>query len=89
MKSAGNGQPQNCVNNIMSITRGEVPYEREMGIDGSLYDRPLTEVKDIVLVDAEEQIETYETRVEINSVDTIVSEDKKSLIIKPDVTVVE
>lgn len=89
MKSAGNGQPQNCVNNIMSITRGEVPYERAMGIDGSLYDRPLTEVKDIVLVDAEDQIETYETRVEINSVDTIVSEDKKSLIIKPDVTVME
>lgn len=89
MRSAGNGQPQNCVRNILSITKGEVPYERAMGIDGDLFDKPTPEVKDIVLVDAQEQIEKYEPRVDINSIETIVTEDGKHLSIKPDITVTE
>lgn len=88
MKSAGNGDPQNCVNNILSVTRGEVPYLRGMGLDGTLYDKPINEAEPLVLADAEEQIETYEERVEINEILTQKTEEGNIKIV-PDITITE
>ena len=88
MRSSGNSLPQNCVNNILNIVRGEVPYLRGMGLDGSLYDKPVSEVKALLINDAEEQIETYEDRVEINEITTVVDEDG-NITLKPDITVTE
>ena len=88
MKSSGNGAPQNCVNNILNVVRGEVPYLRGMGLDGSLYDKPTGEAEPLFIADAEDQIETYEERVEINDITTVTS-NEGNIILKPDITVVE
>lgn len=88
MKSLGNGDPQVCVQNILNTIRGQAPYLRGMGLDGNLYDKPMKEVKPLILADAEEQIETYEKRVSINSIDTIETKDH-NLKIVPDITIME
>lgn len=88
MKSAGNGDPQVCVQNILNTVRGQAPYLRGMGLDGSLYDRPIEEAKPLVLADAEDQIETYEERVRIESIDTVETKDF-NLKIVPEITVME
>lgn len=88
MKSSGNAAPQNCVNNILNVNRGEVPYLRGMGLDTSLYDKPILEAEPLIMADAEEQIETYEERVEVNDI-TTTTNTEGHIIIKPDITVVE
>lgn len=88
MKSSGNAAPQNCVNNILNVNRGEVAYLRGMGLDTSLYDKPILEAEPLVMADAEEQIETYEERVEVNDI-TTTTNTEGHIIIKPDITVVE
>lgn len=88
MKSIGNGNPEVCVLNILNITRGQAPYLRGMGLDGSLYDKPIEEAKPLVLADAEEQIETYENRVSIKDINLIETNDH-NLKIVPDITVME
>jgi len=88
MRSSGNGAPQNCVNNILNVVRGEVPYLRGMGLDGNLYDKPTVEAKPLFIADAEEQIETYEERVEINEI-VVTTSPEGNMTLKPDITVVE
>ncbi|MBE7708899.1 MAG: early E1A protein [Cyanobacteria bacterium SIG32] len=88
MKSIGNGDPQVCVQNILNITRGQAPYLRGMGLNGDLYDKPMEEVKPLALADAEEQIETYEKRVQILSIDAVETKDHNLKII-PEITIVE
>lgn len=88
MKSFGNGDPQICVQNILNITRGQAPYLRGMGLDDTLYDKPIEEVKPLVIADAEEQIETYEERVNIENIDVTETRDH-NLKIVPDITVLE
>ena len=89
MKSVGNGNPENCVNNILNITKGEVAYNRAMGIDSDLYDKPITQVEGLLIADVQEQIETYEKRVQLNSVDLVHDEDGETFTIKPDITITE
>jgi len=89
MRSVGNGNPENCVQNILSITKGEVAYNRAMGIDSDLYDKPITQVGGLLIADVQEQIETYEKRVQLNSVDLIKSEEGEFFTIKPDITITE
>ena len=81
MKSSGNAAPQNCVNNILNVNRGEVAYLRGMGLDTSLYDKPILEAEPLVMADAEE-------RVEVNDI-TTTTNTEGHIIIKPDITVVE
>jgi phage baseplate assembly protein W len=88
VRSVGNGDPQNCVENILNTVRGQAPYLRGMGLDSSLYDKPIEEVKPLVIADAEEQIETYEERVTINSIDTVETKDHNLKVI-PDITIME
>lgn len=88
MKAIGNGDPQVCVQNILNIVRGQAPYLRGMGLDGTLYDKPIEEVKPLVIADAEEQIETYEERVSIDEIDAIETKDHNLKII-PEITVME
>lgn len=69
MKAHGNGTPETCASNLLRIVRGEVPYDRVKGRDGSLVDRP--NVTDEAITDAEWVLETYEPRVEIEDIETI------------------
>ena len=68
MKAYGNGSPETCASNLLRIVRGEVPYDRVKGRDGSLIDR--ANVTDEATADAEWLLETYEPRVTVEDVDT-------------------
>ena len=68
MKAAGNGRPAVCADNLLKITRGEVPYERIKGLNPRLIDRPFGIAEAEIQQDAEWLLETYEPRVEVNSI---------------------
>lgn len=78
MRKTGNGLPELCANNLLRIRRGEVAYERVKGIDGSLIDMPSEEAKDDAAEDAERQIEIFEPRIEVDSIETIGENDAGS-----------
>lgn len=67
MKSKGNGTPQVCVNNLLKLFRGEVPYERIKGLDPRLVDKPIVTASAELLQDADWLVDTYEPRAEIKS----------------------
>ncbi len=74
MIAHGNGKTQRCVQNLMRLFRGEVPYERVKGIDPRLIDKPIIEAEPQMRQDAEWLIETYEPRATINGI-TVSTDD--------------
>ena len=69
MKAKGNGDPAQCVGNLLRLIRGEVPYERMKGLDPRLIDRPSAISSQELMADAEWLIENYEPRVSLESID--------------------
>ena len=69
MRSSGNGNPMQCVSNLIRIVRGEVPYERCKGLDPRLIDKPYSTVKSALKKDVIWTIKTYEPRADIKSID--------------------
>ncbi len=68
MMAKGNGAPRVCVNNLLRIFRGEVPYERVKGLDPRIVDRPISAADAQLRQDADWLVETYEPRAEIRSI---------------------
>lgn len=66
MKAKGNGTPETCAANLLRIVRGEVPFDRVKGIDGTLIDKP--NATDEAAADAEWVLSTYEPRVDVDSI---------------------
>lgn len=66
MKAHGNGTPETCATNLLHIVRGEVPFDRVRGRDGSLVDQP--NAAEEAAADAEWVLETYEPRVSVESI---------------------
>lgn len=69
MKAQGNGTPETCASNLLRIVRGEVPFDRVRGRDGTLIDQP--NATDAAIADVEWLLETYEPRVTAASVEAI------------------
>ena len=69
MLSTGNGKTQVCVNNLLQITRGTVPYERVKGIDPRLFDQPAVAAKESMMADIEWLLETFEPRADLDDID--------------------
>ena len=69
MKAHGNGTPETCASNLLRIVRGEVPYDRVRGRDGTLIDK--ANATDEATADAEWLLETFEPRVTVESVKTV------------------
>lgn len=69
MKASGNGDPAQCVGNLLRLIRGEVPYERMKGMDARLIDQPSSTAAQELVADAEWLIENYEPRINLNSID--------------------
>lgn len=69
MKASGNGDPAQCVGNLLRLIRGEVPYERLKGMDPSLIDQPSAVAAQELMADAEWLIENYEPRINLESID--------------------
>ena len=68
MMSKGNGAPQVCVNNLLRLSRGEVPYERVKGLGPRMFDRPFLVADAQLRQDADWLVGTYEPRAEIRSI---------------------
>lgn len=82
MKAHGNGRSETCASNLLRIIRGEVPYDRVRGIDFTLIDKP--NAAEQAIADVEWVLETYEPRVEVESIETnaeaAISGDFSSLV---------
>lgn len=68
MKAHGNGRPETCASNLLRIVRGEIPFDRVRGRDSTLVDRP--NATDEATADAEWVLQTYEPRVDVESIKT-------------------
>ncbi len=68
MKKSGNGTPETCAHNILRTVRGEVPFERTMGVSGSLIDQPAVLVVNEAETDALRQLEIFEPRIHADRV---------------------
>ena len=68
MRATGNGAVDVCTNNLLRISRGEVPFERVKGLDPRMIDRPMSEAESAIRQDAEWLITTYEPRVVVNAI---------------------
>lgn len=66
---------ETCVDNLLKIVQGEVPYSRLKGIDGNLIDQP--NVSEELISDAEEMIEEYEERASIDDISINAITDSK------------
>lgn len=69
MLSKNNSNPAVCVNNLIQIARGEVPYDRVKGISVAQIDSPRFRATDEIAEDAEWMLSTYEPRAEIENVE--------------------
>lgn len=68
MRKSGNGKPETCAYNILRTVRGEVPFERTMGVSGSFMDRPSNVVINEAETDALRQLEIFEPRIDAERV---------------------
>ena len=74
MLSKNNGKPEVCVNNLLQIIRGEVPYDRVKGVDVMQIDAPAYQSVDAIADDAEWLLGVYEPRAEVESIDVTPDE---------------
>ena len=74
MKKTGNGKPEQCAVNLLRIVRGEVPFDRLRGVDGSLTDKPSSTAVSLLREDMRWALGIYEPRMASASVD-VLSED--------------
>ena len=68
MKASGNGDPMQCVSNLIRIVRGENPYERCKGLDPRLIDKPYSISDEAIRKDVLWNIRTYEPRVNLEKI---------------------
>ncbi len=68
MRASGNGDKHVCVNNLLAIVRGEVPYDRIRGLDARNMDRPAAEAAPEIQQDAKWLLSTYEPRAAVQEV---------------------
>ena len=88
MKASGNGEPMQCVANLVRIIRGECPYDRIKGIDPTLIDQPTEISAPLMQAEAKWLIKTYEPRVNADEVDiTAITSQNGSFALNVDATV--
>lgn len=88
MKSSGNGEPMQCVGNLLRIVRGECPYDRIKGIDPTLIDQPTEIAAPLLQAEAKWLIKTYEPRVNSDRVNvSAISAQNGNFALNMDATV--
>ena len=75
MLSSGNSEPQTCVNNLLKTWKKEAFYGRRKGIPTNLQDMPFSSAEEQLTSDAEDMINEFEERVEINEIYTESDDD--------------
>ena len=71
MRSSGNGDKAVCVQNLLAIVRGEVPYDRLRGLDARIVDRPAGEAVNEAVQDAKWLLDTYEPRAVVDGIEAV------------------
>lgn len=69
MLASGNNNIVVCIGNILKTVRGEVPYERLLGLDPDLIDKPSAYAAVDLTEDIEWLLRTYEPRANIDTID--------------------
>ncbi len=72
MRKEGNGNPEVCAENLMNTVRGECTYDRVKGINARIIDMPAEEAEFEAQEDARWNVETYETRIDVEEVSVSV-----------------
>ena len=68
MRAHNNGDKAVCVQNLLVIIRGEVPYDRLRGLDPRIIDKPAADAVAQAVQDAEWMLEVYEPRAIIDRI---------------------
>lgn len=71
MRASGNGGKAVCVQNLLAIVRGEVPYDRLRGLDPRIIDRPAADAVAEAVQDADWMLGVYEPRAKIDSIGAV------------------
>lgn len=74
MLKSGNARPERCAENLMSIVRGEIPFDRVRGLSARVVDGPADVSAAEIEQDALWNIETYEPRIDAESVEVRAEE---------------
>lgn len=69
MRAKNNSDVQLCVTNLLRTFQTEVPYAREKGIRHETLSLPADEIEQQLNEDAEECIDEYEPRVDIDNIE--------------------
>jgi len=69
MLARNNSDVATCVTNLLKTFRTEVPYAREKGIRHETLSLPADEIEQQLNEDAEECIDEYEPRVDIDNIE--------------------
>lgn len=69
MKKTGNGDIDTCVNNLLQLTRGEIPLDQLRGIRADITDRPATIAAPLFAAAARWAIDNYEPRAAFNTLE--------------------
>ena len=72
MRKEANGNPEVCAEILMNTIRGECAYDRVKGINARVIDMPAEEAEFEVQEDARWNVETYETRIDVEEVSVSV-----------------
>ena len=67
MQAKGNGNKEVCVQNLLSLYSGSVPYARAKGINAENINRPISTVMARLTTETRKMIEKYEPRVEVTN----------------------
>ncbi len=68
MRAHNNGDKAVCVQNLLMIIRGEVPYDRLRGLDPRIIDQPAADAVAQAVQDAEWMLGVYEPRAVIDDI---------------------
>ena len=68
MRASNNGDKAVCVQNLLAIIRGEVPYDRLRGLDARIVDRPAADAVADAVQDAEWMLGVYEPRAVVENI---------------------
>lgn len=74
MRAYGNGTPQQCVLNLMSMVRGECPFERCKGLADDLSGQPVTGVFGEIITEVAWNIKNYEPRAQAEDINLIMQD---------------
>ena len=65
MRATNNSNIRVCVDNLLKTYKGEVPYSRGKGISSDIVDMPIDMAEVTFAAEADECIDMYESRVNI------------------------